>query len=130
MSPGHPKLMMSFWEANPGYPRNCPNMALQILSTQSHSACCSNNSNVAPSFISRGETTENQTIKNLPVGSHSPNMPRLRSYKISRGKKNGFFLIFPKELALRGKVVQDRLCTWLSQVDREHGVHKPSAVWR
>lgn len=121
VSPGHPKSVMSFQEVNPAYLWNCPDVALQILSIQSHS--------LAPKFISRGEIAENQTTNNPFVGSHSLKPLRPGSYEISRGK-NILFSFFPKELACREKAVQDRLCTWLSQVDREHGVHKPSAAWR
>lgn len=92
VSPGHPKSVMFFQKVNPGYPGNCPDVALQILSIQSHL--------LAPKFISRGEIAENQTTKNPFVGSHSLKPLRPRSYEISRGK-NILFSFFPQRISLQ-----------------------------
>lgn len=92
VSPGHPKSVMSFQELSPAYPWNCLDMALQILSIQSHS--------LAPKFISRSEITENQTTKNPFVGSHSLKPLRPGSYEITRGK-NILFFFFPQRISLQ-----------------------------
>lgn len=64
----------------------CPNMSLQILSTQSHS--------LAPTLISRCETIENQTIKTYLL-VHIP-----WSYKISKGK---FLFPLPQGISSQGE---------------------------
>lgn len=63
-----------------------PNMALQFLSTPCQS--------LAPTFISRGESTENQTTENPCVDSHSLNSIG-PSHTKSVGKNRFFFLFFP-----------------------------------